>query len=257
MATDDRELLLSRDPDKRALGEKMHRLGFGSYYDFPEKIPTIKSSEVPAAHWKDPVGDNTDGYGIVGNWKVMSYYRGIPAYVGDPVFNNTPDEASMTVGGSRTIGSEYSFGIEYSVEASFFDMIKASTTYSFSATWSESTTFSQSMTVTIRPGWIAWIEVSPVARVLDGDFIYMRANKGSRTIGKFSGVVEAPGIEGNLKDIYTLQSVPMTDALAEQLQALAGQAGSGVRHLDVGLAFPAGLLTDDLRERAERHEIDH
>ncbi|MFB6566145.1 hypothetical protein, partial [Streptomyces noursei] len=61
MATDDRELLLSRNPDKRALSEKMHRLGFGSYYDFPEKIPAIKSTEVPANHWKDPVGNNSDG----------------------------------------------------------------------------------------------------------------------------------------------------------------------------------------------------
>ncbi|WP_411123911.1 hypothetical protein [Streptomyces sp. x-19] len=258
MATDDRELLLSRNPDKRALSEKMHRLGFGSYYDFPEKIPAIKSTEVPANHWKDPVGNNSDGYGVVGNWKVMSYYRGVPAYVGDPVFNDTPDDASMTVGGSRTIGSEYTFGVEYSAEAGFFDLVKVSTTYSFSASWSESTTFSQSMTVNIRPGWVSWIEVSPVARVLDGDFVYLRAASGTRKIGKFSGVIEAPGIEGNLKDLYTLRSTPMTDALASEVRALAGQGESAAQAVDGGgLRFPAELLSDDLRTQAERHDLDH
>ncbi|SHH06161.1 hypothetical protein [Streptoalloteichus hindustanus] len=257
MASDDRELLLSRDPDKRALSEKMHRLGFGSYYDFPEKVPVIRSSEVPAAHWKDPVGDNTNGYGVVGNWKVMSYYRGIPTYVGDPVFNDTPDDASMTVGGSRTISSEYTFGIEYSAEASFFDLVKASTTYSFSASWSESTTFTQTMTVTIRPGWVSWIEVSPVARVLDGDFIYLRAESGTRKIGRFSGVIEAPGIEGNLKDVYTLRSTPMTEALVSHVQSLASQSDSGVRAVgDGGLRFSADLLPADLRAGAERHDTD-
>ncbi|MFB6571685.1 hypothetical protein [Streptomyces noursei] len=114
------------------------------------------------------------------------------------------------------------------------------------------------MTVNIRPGWVSWIEVSPVARVLDGDFVYLRAASGTRKIGKFSGVIEAPGIEGNLKDLYTLRSTPMTDALASEVRALAGQAESAAQAVDGGgLRFPAELLSDDLRAQAERYDLDH
>jgi hypothetical protein len=58
MTQDARDPLLEREPDLTTLEHAMDRLGFGSYFDFPDRIPVINPKSVPDDHWKDPTGNN-------------------------------------------------------------------------------------------------------------------------------------------------------------------------------------------------------
>lgn len=63
MATDDREPLATYPPNKEVLSLQMSKLGFGCYFDFPEQIPTMKSTEVPPRVGRIPLGTTSTGTG--------------------------------------------------------------------------------------------------------------------------------------------------------------------------------------------------
>ncbi|WP_206505804.1 hypothetical protein [Streptomyces chrestomyceticus] len=247
--------LLEREPDLTELRNAMYRLGFGSHFDFPERIPVILPREVPDSHWVDPVGDAGVGYGVAGRWDVMSYRFGPATRLGRAVCNETSNPIERQIGGEETIGTSHTFEISSTVESGFFDIVKASVTTSFSMTWSKETTFKDYLNVIIPPGYCSWLELAPVMRRLDGDFIYMRRVFGQAFIGKFSGEVDAPGVEGDLSDVIRVREAPIPGQADETLRELAEQRPRWVEEQDGVLTFPATLLPEQWSRDADTRDV--
>ncbi|MGE6864257.1 hypothetical protein ACQKGQ_28670, partial [Bacillus cereus] len=102
--------------------------------------------------------------------------------------------------------------------SSFFNTVTVSVTTGFSQTWSSEKTFTDSIEVTIPPGRMMWLEVQPVMRILEGDFVYFMYVNGwpnKSWAKRFSGTVTAPGLEGTLRDVIVAREAPMSAQMTE------------------------------------------
>lgn len=247
--------LLERQPDLTELRNIMYELGFGSHYDFPERIPVIRPQDVPESHWVPPAGNPISGYGVGGWWDLMSYDFGRATSLGKAVFNETGNPVEREIGGEETIGTSHTFEISSTVEAGFFDIVKASVTTSFSTSWSKETTFKDYLTVTIPPGYVGWLELVPVIRRLDGSFVYMRHILGHRFIGRFSGEVAAPGVEGELSDVIRVRERPIPRKAGRALREMVDHGSRTVEESDGVVSLPADLLPDSWRGDADARDV--
>jgi hypothetical protein len=76
-----------------------------------------------------------------------------------------------------------------------------------------------------------WLELKPVIRRVEGDFVFfVRCFEELQKVRRFSGVVEAPGIEGGLKDVIIVRDEPVSGVLARMLQTAASSNGASPFH---------------------------
>ncbi|GGT72290.1 hypothetical protein [Streptomyces lateritius] len=204
-------------------------------------------------YWPDVRGE------VIRRHKVMRYDFGTPLGLGRAVYNNTSDPIKRTIGGEVTAGTSSTWSISSTLEASFFNVVKASVGSGFSQTWNSETKFSGSLEVTISPGHMSWLEVKPVMRTLDSDFVAVMTVMGFPSARRFSGLVTAPGVEGSLQDVVVVKEALIPPATAESSASATATPypeSAVVRHHDDGtVSLPAHLAALVLGDSAKSKEV--
>ncbi|MEX2975231.1 hypothetical protein [Streptomyces sp. C184] len=250
--------LLEKSPDHREVDTWIRRLGFD-----PAAIPSFPVIDPNSLHpdmwpyWES----NGRGWGVLGRPNKMTYLYGPPRALSRAVGNppHAQDPVIRTLTGEETIGTSTTIAVSSSIEGSFFDMVKATVTTSFSQTWTHETKFTDSVQATIRPGRMMWLELKPVMRRIEGNFIhlmnyYLGPWKPVKGAGRFSGTVEAPGLEGGLTHVVAVRDEPYDGTLHEQLQADGKVLARARVSLDGNgvLEIPPGLLPVGDADRTAR-----
>ncbi len=254
--------LLERTPNNTAIDDQLwpHLASAVSpgtkIEDVIAVLPEVQPSSIDPELWpwtEEEYGFGSHTTGVVGRHKVMRYDFGVPQTISQAVCNATSSPMTRTLTGSRTLGTQTSYSVSATVEAGFFDVVKTSVTTSFSQTWTEETTFTDSIEVKIKPGHCMWLELRPVMRILEGDFVLIRhlylLGDENRDNARFSGTVTAPGVEGTLKDVIVAKEAPVREDVLTELRTHAVEAetraeGASVyREQDGGIVLPGYLGT--------------
>ncbi|MEV6567796.1 hypothetical protein [Streptomyces kronopolitis] len=240
--------LLTRYPNNEAIQSKLRHFGV----DPDITHWSIDPNRIDPGQWEPweiDAGRRRHFAGTLGRPKVMEYVYGFPTALTAAVVNSTQDPIERTLTGEKTIGTETSLSISTTIEAGFFGSVSLSVTTAFSQTWKKEEKFTDSIRVTIRPGRMMWLELIPVMRRIDGDFVHFRRwHTETRTnVWQFSGVVEAPGLEGGLRDVVNVRDEPVSKEMADLFQA-ASVSGSGEITTDGTLVTLPGNMAASLTE---------
>ncbi|MCA6090948.1 hypothetical protein LE181_02005 [Streptomyces sp. SCA3-4] len=240
--------LFEKHPDNTAIDAQLR--GFGIDPATIGSLPVIDPSTIRPTMWPVTGTPGRMGWGVIGRHKVMRYDFGTPTSLGPAVYNQTAGTITRVIGGTETIETSTTMSISTTVESSFFNTVSVSVTAGFSQTWSSSKTWKDELTVPIPPGRMMWLELKPVMRILDGDFVKFVSAMGTASAQRFSGTVTAPGLEGTLQDVIVVREAAITDRLAEGLSSAAENAQVR-RNGDGTLSLPgfvaAALLGEDAK----------
>ncbi|MGW2022031.1 hypothetical protein [Streptomyces decoyicus] len=254
--------LLEKQPNNTAIDAQLRDFGID-----PTRIsslPVVDPNAINPDYW--PVVDirPMTASGVIGRHKVMRYDFGAPTAISSAVGNATSSTIVRKLVGEKTISTSTTYSISSTVESGFFDVVKVSVTAGFSQTWEEKKRWEDSLEVPIKPGHMMWLEVRPVMRILEGDFVFFfrlgSPFKPKSTTARFSGTVTAPGVEGTLRDVIVAREAPMTSQMAEELLSAAEsetRAGNlAVRRNDDGtLTLPGFLAADLLGDSAKSEDV--
>ncbi|MBZ4320160.1 hypothetical protein [Streptomyces huiliensis] len=252
--------LLEKQPNNTAIDAQLRKFSIDP--DRIASLPVISPTSIDPQLW--PVFDSSVlQYGVIGRHKVMRYDFGAPVALCPAVVNRTPDPINRTLIAEEEIGTTTSYSISSTVEAGFFDVVKLSVTTAFGQTWSHSKKYTDRLDVTIRPGHMMWLEVQPVMRILEGDFVHFVREKfwpsttwKTKVAARFSGTVTAPGVEGSLKDVITVRDVPVSAGLAEGFRAVAEEGSlPGASLSRETTVVPGFLATALLGDSAESEDV--
>ncbi|MCZ1006815.1 hypothetical protein [Streptomyces lydicus] len=248
--------LLEKHPNNAAINAQLHKHGVNPAT--VEGLPVIDPSVIEPRLW--PVTEEAYlQHGVIGRHKVMRYDFGAPVGIGSAVHNTTASPITRVIGGSKTVEASTTVSVSATVSASFFNTVTASVSSGFSQTWSSSTTFKDELTVPIPPGHMMWLEVKPVMRILEGDFVFFvryrqpfNSNWDAPRALRFSGTVTAPGLEGTLKDVITVREAVIPGQFIEEshsVEASSRVENALIRSDDDGVvtmpSFVAAALLGD------------
>ncbi|MFD9575351.1 hypothetical protein ACFWBI_36730 [Streptomyces sp. NPDC059982] len=236
--------LLEKYPNNTTIDAQMRK-----YAIDPSRIsslPVVDPSTLSAGEWQ-LVEYPAWALGIIGRQKVMRYDFGAPRAISPAVGNQTSSPIKRTLTGSEKIGTSTTMSISSTVQSSFFNTVNVSVTAGFSQTWSSEKTFTDEIEVTIPPGHMMWLEVKPVMRILEGDFVYfswMQMSPALNFAKRFSGTVTAPGLEGTLRDVIVAREAPMPAQMTEALLSAGNADRSDAETFTLPGSMAAALLGD-------------
>ncbi|MGA4846634.1 hypothetical protein ACOBQB_10325 [Streptomyces sp. G5(2025)] len=252
------EELLVREPDNKWVDETLWSYGVD-----PAKVQELDEmdpKDVPSDGWTFGEGARWSG-GVLGRPRRMTYYYGPGKALGNAVKNDTPKTIKRHVGGKKTVGAETTIGIQASLEAEFYGVVKTSVSTSFSQTWKQEEEFEDYLDVDIDPGHMSWLELQPVIREIEGDFIFLCWWNFAHQLVKaarFSGTVTAPGLEGDLHNVLTVRDTPVSQEEGEALRGAASQppTSSPFVYSDGAVILPAWLADAQWGKDASRASAD-
>ncbi|MFF7234576.1 hypothetical protein [Streptomyces sioyaensis] len=214
--------LLERHPDNAEIDTMLQRYEIKP--DLVSSLPVIDPNQIDRAdfvfHSWGTGASRGNHLGVVGRPNKMSYDYGCPVPMGDVVINLSPNPISRRMTGKKKFGAETSFSMSATVEAGFFKAVALSVSSAFSEAWQSDQVFSDSLDVMVCPRHMSWLEFTPVIRTVESDFVYFFALHHEAIYkARFSGSVNAPGLEGNLGNRLSIRDEPIPNDVAEALEA--------------------------------------
>lgn len=132
--------------------------------------------------------------------------------VSDAEYNCSPDNQTYEKDWSSTNSSSVNIGLEIGGEVGFATVFKASFKVTTGYEWSTSKTVTDKAPISVRTGWVGWIERADSLTQATGNY---ELHYGSRKAGHYYWFVNGVTFTGPTKDAkgnLIAQARPMTDA---------------------------------------------